>query len=132
MRTWLVVALSNRLRKRCSPRVDTQRDYIRFVQSFAALLGQTLETATAEVIRCFHVYQAERGVQLLTINCAVSGQRFFFTVTLDRPDLSRRLVLVHYPNKKSRVTDPPPNSVVASYSDCFMYCIVHTGWRSEE
>ena len=29
----------------------------------------------------------------------MSALRFFFTVTLDRPDLSRRLVLVRYPSK---------------------------------
>jgi integrase/recombinase XerD len=33
------------------------------------------------------------------INSAVSALRFFFTVTLDRPDLSRRLTLVHQPRK---------------------------------
>jgi integrase len=41
----------------------------------------------------------ERGVQPPTINCSVSALRFFFTVTLDRPDLSRRLVLVRHPRK---------------------------------
>ena len=34
-----------------------------------------------------------------TINCSVSALRFFFTMTLDRPDLSRRLVLARYPRK---------------------------------
>ena len=34
-----------------------------------------------------------------TINCSVSALRFFFTVTLDRPDLSRRFVLARYPSK---------------------------------
>lgn len=29
----------------------------------------------------------------------MSALRFFFTVTLDRPDLSRRLVLVRHPRK---------------------------------
>ena len=29
----------------------------------------------------------------------MSALRFFFTVTLDRPDLSRRFVIVHYPRK---------------------------------
>ena len=66
-------------------REDTQRDYIRFVQSFAAFLGRSPETATAEDIRRFQVDQAESGVQPPTINCSVSALRFFFTVTLDRP-----------------------------------------------
>ncbi len=77
-------------------REDTQRDYIRFVQSFAAFLGRSPETATAEDIRRFQVDQAESGVQPPTINCSVSALRFFFTVTLDRPELSRRFVLVRY------------------------------------
>ncbi len=34
-----------------------------------------------------------------TINNAVSGLRFLFNVTLDRPDLSRRLVLARYAQK---------------------------------
>ena len=80
-------------------REATQRDYIRFVQSFAAFLKRPSDTATAEDIRRFQVYQAESGVQPPTINCSVSALRFFFTVTLDRPDLSRRLVLVRHPRR---------------------------------
>ena len=78
-------------------RSDTQHDYVRVVRSFAAFLGQPPDTATAEDIRRFQVHQRESGVQPPTINCSVSALRFFFTVTLDRPDLSRRLVLVRLP-----------------------------------
>jgi len=80
-------------------REETQRDYIRLVRSFAAFLGRPPETATAEDIRRFQVHQAESGVQPPTINCSVSALRLFFTVTLDRPDLSRRFVLVRHPRK---------------------------------
>jgi len=80
-------------------RSDTQREYIRFVRSFAAFLGRSPDTATAEDIRRFQVHQSESGVQPPTINCSVSALRFFFTVTLDRPDLSRRLVLARHPRK---------------------------------
>src|ERR1700731_189024 len=80
-------------------RSDTQHDYIRVVRSFAAFLGQPPDTATAEDIRRFQVHQRESGVQPPTINCSVSALRFFFTVTLDRPDLSRRLVLVRHPRR---------------------------------
>jgi integrase len=34
-----------------------------------------------------------------SINSSVSALRFFFTVTLDRPDLSRRLTVVPYPRR---------------------------------
>src|SRR5471032_368467 len=80
-------------------REETQRDYIRFVRSFASFLGRPPNTATAEDIRRFQVHQAESGAQPPTINCSVSALRFFFTVTLDRPDLWRRLVLVRHPRK---------------------------------
>jgi integrase/recombinase XerD len=80
-------------------REETQRDYIRFVRSFAAFLGRSPATATAEDVRRFQVHQAETGVQPPTVNGSVSALRFLFTVTLDRPDLSRRLVLVRQPRK---------------------------------
>src|SRR5450631_2708780 len=80
-------------------RSDTQRNYMSFVRDFAAFLGRAPDTATAEDIRRFQVHQRESGVQPPTINCSVSALRFFFTITLDRPDLSRRLVLARYPRK---------------------------------
>src|SRR5450432_412327 len=80
-------------------RSDTQRNYISFVRDFAAFLGRAPDTATAEDVRRFQVHQRDSGVQPPTINCSVSALRFFFTVTLDRPDLSRRLVLARYPRK---------------------------------
>jgi hypothetical protein len=81
------------------PRSDTRHEHIRFVRGFAAFLGRPPDTATAEDIRRFRVHRRESGAQPLTINCSVSALRFFFTVTLVRPDLSRRLVLARYPRK---------------------------------
>src|ERR1700692_872203 len=80
-------------------RSDTQHDYVRVVRSFAAFLGRLPDTATAEDIRRFQVHRRGNGVQPPTITCSVSALRFFFTVTLDRPDLSRRLVLARFPRK---------------------------------
>ena len=80
-------------------REHTQHDYIRFVRSFASFLKRSPDTATAEDIRRFQAHQAESGVQPPTINSSVSALRFLFTVTLDRPDLSRRLVIVRHPRK---------------------------------
>ncbi|KKN82450.1 hypothetical protein LCGC14_0308720 [marine sediment metagenome] len=80
-------------------REATQRDYIRVVQTFAAFLGRSPDTATADDLRRFQLHQVESGVQPPTINGSVSALRFFFTVTLDRQDQSRRLVLARYPRK---------------------------------
>ena len=80
-------------------RRDTQHDYVRCVRNFAAFLGQPPDTAKPEDVRRFQVHQRDTGVQPPTINTSVSALRFFFTVTLDRPDLSRRLVVVRHPRK---------------------------------
>lgn len=77
----------------------TQHDYVRHVRAFADFLGRSPVTATAEDVRRFQVHQRETGAGAPTINNAVSALRFLFTVTLDRPDLSRRLVLVRHPRK---------------------------------
>ncbi len=84
-------------------REKTQHDYIHFVRSFAAFLKRSPDTATAEDIRRFQVHQVDSGVQPPTINCSVSALRFLFTVTLDRPDLSRRFVLARQPRKLPNV-----------------------------
>ena len=69
----------------------TQHDYIRYVKTFAAFLGRSPDKATAEDLRRFQLHQTQAGLQPPSINSAVAALRFFFTVTLDRPDLARRL-----------------------------------------
>src|SRR4051794_12460688 len=76
---------------------DTRRDYVRHVRAFAAFIGRSPATATAEELRLFQLHQTRSGLQPPSINSAVSALRFFFTVTLDRPDLARRLTVVPYP-----------------------------------
>jgi hypothetical protein len=78
---------------------ETQRGYVQFARSFAAFLTRPLGTATPEDTRQFQVHQAKGGVQPPTINCSVSVMRFIFTVTLDRPDLSCRFMLVRHPGR---------------------------------
>jgi site-specific recombinase XerD len=67
----------------------TRRDYVRHVRAFAAFLGRSPDTATAEDLRLFQLHQTQTGMQPPSINGAVSALRFFFAVTLDRPDLAR-------------------------------------------
>ena len=78
---------------------DTRRDYVRHVRAFAAFIGRSPDTATAEDLRLFQLHQTQSGMQPPSINSAVSALRFFFTVTLDRPDLARRLTIVPYPRR---------------------------------
>jgi site-specific recombinase XerC len=77
----------------------TRRDYVRHARSFAAFIGRSPDTATAEDLRLFQLHQTQSGMQPPSVNSAVSALRFFFTVTLDRPDLSRRLTVVPQPRR---------------------------------
>jgi integrase/recombinase XerD len=70
----------------------TQRNYIRDVGRFATWLGRSPHTATAEDFRRFQIEQQEAGVPVPTMNTIVSALRCFFTHTLDRPELGRKLI----------------------------------------
>ena len=76
---------------------ETQRNYIRDVGRFATFLRRPPNMATAEDLRRFQVEQQDAGVPVPTINSIVSALRFFFTHTIDRPDLARKLVRVAHP-----------------------------------
>jgi integrase/recombinase XerD len=75
----------------------TQRNYIRDVGRFATFLGRSPAVATAEDVRQFQIEQNDAGVPTPTMNSIVSALRFFFTQTIDRPDLARRLVRASHP-----------------------------------
>ena len=77
----------------------TRSGYVRHVRAFAAFIGRSPDTATAEDLRLFQLHQTQIGMQPPSINSVVSALRFFFTVTLDRPDLARRLTVVPYPRR---------------------------------
>ena len=78
---------------------ETQRNYIRDVGRFASFLRRPPDTATTDDLRRFQVEQRDAGVPVPTMNSIVSALRFFFTHTLDRPDLARKLVRLSHPRK---------------------------------
>jgi integrase/recombinase XerD len=78
---------------------ETQRHYVRDVGRFATFLGRPPDTATADDLRLFQARQQEDGVPVPTMNSIVAALRFFFTHTLDRPDLARKLVRLSHPRK---------------------------------
>ncbi len=67
-----------------------QKDYVRHVRTFAAFVGRSPDTATKEDLRRFQVHIAQQQIGVPTINAAIAALRFFFNVTLERPDLVRR------------------------------------------
>jgi len=76
---------------------ETQRNYIRDVGRFATFLRRSPDTATADDIRRFQIEQRDLGVPTPTMNSIVSALRFFFTHTIDRPDLARKLIRAVHP-----------------------------------
>ena len=84
----------------------TRNDYIRHVRTFTAFLGRSPDTATPEDLRRFQLHQTQTGVRPPTINGAVVALRFFFTVTLDRPEMARHLTFVREPRKIPVVLSP--------------------------
>ena len=85
---------------------DTQREYIRAIKKLAAFLGRSPDTATAEDLRAFQLHLTQTGTNPPTINATVTALRFFFKVTLDRPETTRHLVFVFEPRKLPRVLPP--------------------------
>src|SRR5580658_7567654 len=78
---------------------DTKRDYVRNVRKFAAFLDRSPDTATSEDLRRFQLHLAQQQVSPSTINAAIAALRFFFPVTLEKPDLIRPLRIVNEPRK---------------------------------
>jgi len=91
------------VRKFCE---KAKHDYVRHVELFAGFLGRSPATATGEDLRRYQVHQTENGVQPPSINSAAVALRFFFLVTLGRPDLAYQLTRINYPRKLPRILSP--------------------------
>jgi integrase/recombinase XerD len=84
----------------------TQHDYVQRVKDFAAFLGRSPDTAKSEEVRGFRLHLASSGAGTPKINATVSALRFFFNVTLDRPDLAKHLSFMREPRKVPVVLSP--------------------------
>ena len=78
-----------------------QKAYVRQVRTFAAFLGRSPDTATSDDLRRFQLHMAQQQISPWSINAAIAALRFFFTVTLERPDLVRPLRIVTEPRRAS-------------------------------
>jgi len=76
-----------------------QKAYVRHVRTFTAFLGRSPDTATKEDLRRFQLHLAQQQISPGSINAAIAALRFFFTVTLERPDLVRPLRTVNKPRR---------------------------------
>jgi hypothetical protein len=67
-----------------SMRQRSQHDYVRHVRAFAGFLRRSPDTATAEDVRRFQLYQRERRAGEAAVSGSISAPRFLFIETLER------------------------------------------------
>jgi integrase/recombinase XerD len=84
----------------------TQHDYLQRVKNFTAYLDRSPDTANSEDVRRYQLHLTVSGVGVPTVNQTVSTLRFFFKVTLGRPDLVERTTFVREPRKLPVVLSP--------------------------
>jgi len=85
-----------RLRK-LSPK--TQSAYIRVIEQFTRFLGRSPDTAHAEDLRRYQLHLVEQGSASGNLNAKITGLRFFFGTTLERPEVTTKLSHVYEPRK---------------------------------
>ena len=85
-----------RLRK-LSP--QTQTAYVRVVKNFAGFLGQSPDAASAEDLRRYQLHLVEQGTASGNLNATITGLRFFFETTLERPEAMTKMRHVYEPRK---------------------------------
>ena len=76
------------------------------MKAFAAFLRRSPDTASREDVRRFQLHLTSSGAGTPKINSTVTALRFFFEVTLDRPDIAKRLSFVYEPRKVPVVLSP--------------------------
>src|SRR3954467_10549759 len=79
----------------------TRRIYVRSVAGFSAYHGRSPDRLTLEDVRDYQLHLVARGLKATSICQAMSALRFFYAVTLDRPEDAARIPL-------PRKADPLP------------------------
>ena len=77
----------------------TQSHYIRAVVNLTRFLGRSPDTATAEDLRRYQLHLVETGISRIRLNATITALRFFFAVTLERPEALAKMSTVREPRK---------------------------------
>jgi site-specific recombinase XerD len=77
----------------------TQSAYIRAVVTFSRFLDRPPDTAEAEDLRRYQLHLVEQGTSSTTLNATITGLRFFFDVTVDRPEAMKKMRHVYQPRR---------------------------------
>ncbi len=77
----------------------TQRSYLHAVAKFSRYFGRSPDRLDIEDVRAFQVYLASRGISWPALNQTVCALRFFYGVTLNRPEIPERIAYAREPRK---------------------------------
>ncbi len=87
--------------RKLSPK--TQIAYIRAVKNFTRFYGRSPDTAEAEDLRRYQLHLVEQDVSRVSLNAQITGLKFFFEVTVDRPEAMKKMRHVYEPRKLPEV-----------------------------
>ncbi len=87
--------------RKISPR--TQTAYIRVVANFTRFVRRSPDMAEAEDLRRYQLHLVEQGVSSTTLNAIITGLKFFFDTTLDRPEAMKKMRHVYEPRKPPEI-----------------------------
>ncbi len=77
----------------------TQTAYIRAFANFTRYLGRSPDTVNIEDLRAYQLHMVEQGVSSITLNATITGLKFFYAVTLDRPEAMNKMRHVYEPRR---------------------------------
>lgn len=87
--------------RKLSPK--TQKAYIRAVVNFTRFLGRSPDTAKAEDLRRYQLHLVEQETSSTTLNAIITGLIFFFEMTVDRPEVMKKMRHVYEPRRLPEV-----------------------------
>jgi integrase/recombinase XerD len=71
----------------------TQRSYLHAVLKFSRYSDRSPERLGLDNVRAFHVYLVAQGISWSALNKTVCALRFFYGVTLDRPEIPEQIAM---------------------------------------
>lgn len=84
----------------------TQAAYVRAVKNFAAFHGKSPDKLSFEDVRTYQLHLLSRGLQPQTLNQIICALRFFYAVTLRKPEAKTELPLARRADTLPAVLSP--------------------------
>ena len=89
--------IDDMMMRKLAPKTHTA--YIRAVINLTRFLGRSHDTASPEDLRRYQLHLVETGISNIMLNHTITALRFFFAVTLDRPEALAKMSPVREPRK---------------------------------